>query len=1312
MSNVLARSFPPPRNWQDFERLCYDVYSRIWRTNDAQMHGRAGQPQFGVDVYGTDRLENLFAGVQCKGKDQGYGAELTAAELRDEVEKAKGFRPALQVFVLATTAPNDQAIQQLARDLTDEHKKTGLFEVRVEGWTTLSQRVSDYPELIRKYFSDLAPVDVTERIGDAIVVTKDEGEQTRAIVERSHAAIVAAVERIDPADPLQGRIGAFAKLVEDGSPVAGLKALERLWTDESPTASPRNRYRMRANIGFAHLVLGDTAKAMAELRAAAAEDPAWPPAQAILATAELLEGKREDAYAIAKEVLSADSSVQQASLVMLDAAPDSMALTTLEAEIPPAHRERIDVLIALAQRARRLGDTFARDRLLADAMQRDAHDWRVLATEGEILLEPVFALDGVSVTHVVPAAQVGNLNGAIEKLQQAWEILNKRDNAMIGSHVAANLLSALDIAGRNREYEQLLSEALNAAPEFPPLLRRYARSMMEVNDWASAAKALDTIPDEDAELSDRLGKIQARIHVGQAREGLEQARALEVEFPGERTGEIAAALQIEAGFAANCVEEVLDDVLPRWPTSIMLRSIAHNNFAEDDPRRAGFLAEIEELAKKLNNPSDRLSAADALYVAQQYGAAADMYPSLYSPDKDTLTLLRAMKALFFAERRREARELFESLSDDLKAMDRYADLGVAIYEHSGMLREARALLETNIARNDTLARRLHWLNLSERLNDRDAIATWLRSVPADLVCMPQELMQVALAIDRHLQDPKCFALAYRALRAAYSDPDLHAAYAIGLVFMGQTRKDRDAIVHPAAVAPDTAVILTEKDGPRRLVRVLGTASDPKIERGEIAPGTELWPELIGRKVGDEIEVPSIGIGPNIFVIREIRDKYLHAHFRSLEEFETMFPGHHALGSFHIDENKGDDKFKPLFDSIKRRGEFAKQLTDLYRNGETPLILLARFSGVSPCDAWEWVVGHPELGLRTCAGVGQEFLAARDVLAKNRKAVIDPITLYGLTRLGIAQDIRVCLDDLGVVQTTIDMLRRLVEERKLEIGKKRGTLSWNGENYVMVELDDAFAQWQVADAQAALTFAESLTLLPAEGGAGVPQAVRDIFEESDPAFLDTLYAAQGANRILHCDDHLLRILAREATGADGVWTQPIAMNSAVQGRMPARTYYDIVSALVGADYRLTAIDYHAVLHQLDKDSWATTARIRAFALQLALSTNEPLSLTRLLADIAQFGWGTAPNGAVYTAFFRVLFQAFRQTQPTRDLTQLVADIVAILRTRFRDNGLRIVLPRRLRRTTFNTSAELMIQSVFEAADTAAQQIGAALSAALW
>jgi hypothetical protein len=90
MTDITNRVLPPPKNWQDFEHMCFDLYSRLWRTNGAEMHGRRGQPQAGVDVFGTDNYERgRFTGVQCKGKDQDYGGALTEDELRAEIKKAE-----------------------------------------------------------------------------------------------------------------------------------------------------------------------------------------------------------------------------------------------------------------------------------------------------------------------------------------------------------------------------------------------------------------------------------------------------------------------------------------------------------------------------------------------------------------------------------------------------------------------------------------------------------------------------------------------------------------------------------------------------------------------------------------------------------------------------------------------------------------------------------------------------------------------------------------------------------------------------------------------------------------------------------------------------------------------------------------------------------------------------------------------------------------------------------------------------------------------------------------------------------------------
>jgi hypothetical protein len=50
------------------------------------------------------RTTGAYHGIQCKGKDAGYGNVLTITELNSEVEKADLFTPALKDLIVATTA--------------------------------------------------------------------------------------------------------------------------------------------------------------------------------------------------------------------------------------------------------------------------------------------------------------------------------------------------------------------------------------------------------------------------------------------------------------------------------------------------------------------------------------------------------------------------------------------------------------------------------------------------------------------------------------------------------------------------------------------------------------------------------------------------------------------------------------------------------------------------------------------------------------------------------------------------------------------------------------------------------------------------------------------------------------------------------------------------------------------------------------------------------------------------------------------------------------------------------------------------------
>lgn len=152
-----AKQILPPASWETFEELCLALYRAIWKDSNARRHGRRGQAQHGVDVYGSrDGAGAQWFGVQAKGKDQALGAQLTEAELVEELARAEGFDPKLGHWTLATTAPRDAAIQAVARRLSTERVEAGRFPIAVAGWEDIRELLLEHPAVLQVFYPEVA----------------------------------------------------------------------------------------------------------------------------------------------------------------------------------------------------------------------------------------------------------------------------------------------------------------------------------------------------------------------------------------------------------------------------------------------------------------------------------------------------------------------------------------------------------------------------------------------------------------------------------------------------------------------------------------------------------------------------------------------------------------------------------------------------------------------------------------------------------------------------------------------------------------------------------------------------------------------------------------------------------------------------------------------------------------------------------------------------------------------------------------------------------------------------------------------------
>lgn len=155
----------PPKNWDEFQNLCHDLWRLMWNDPNTQQNGRQGNRQMGVDIFGFPYYANIYHGVQCKGRNANYNSKLTTAEVDTECNDAENnFKPGLESLVVATTSPRDPNVQEHCRILTRNH--TYPFKVSVWSWDDIEEEIQYRPDIMAKYYPNIP----TETLPDRIVI--------------------------------------------------------------------------------------------------------------------------------------------------------------------------------------------------------------------------------------------------------------------------------------------------------------------------------------------------------------------------------------------------------------------------------------------------------------------------------------------------------------------------------------------------------------------------------------------------------------------------------------------------------------------------------------------------------------------------------------------------------------------------------------------------------------------------------------------------------------------------------------------------------------------------------------------------------------------------------------------------------------------------------------------------------------------------------------------------------------------------------------------------------------------------------------
>lgn len=142
----------------EFEHLCRDLWKNEVINDPVSFHGRPGQAQEGVDVYGRNTESGEWFGIQCKVREESN--PLRKKQIYDEINKAKYFNPSLKRYYFCTTLKRDAALQAIEREIIEELKDRETFTFQILFWNDIEdilkeeKNINIYYKYYHKYFID------------------------------------------------------------------------------------------------------------------------------------------------------------------------------------------------------------------------------------------------------------------------------------------------------------------------------------------------------------------------------------------------------------------------------------------------------------------------------------------------------------------------------------------------------------------------------------------------------------------------------------------------------------------------------------------------------------------------------------------------------------------------------------------------------------------------------------------------------------------------------------------------------------------------------------------------------------------------------------------------------------------------------------------------------------------------------------------------------------------------------------------------------------------------------------------------------
>lgn len=1028
--------------------------------------------------------------------------------------------------------------------------------------------------------------------------------------------------RVNGEKQLDAQIDSIRDLI-DQKPGIALDLLEKLYAAVGCAASGRIRFRIKANIGICHHLLGDDLTGSRYLREAYADAPEEPKAIANNVLGLTLGRDPRAAFKFALEQIGLHPDNEALAGYLVQSAAYLEDITAPLDLVPIDLRSHPDVLLGYIHFLQKRASDASWWRAARDASDAHPDNDALRYYAAEATLAEIAQDSTIRKTNAISAGQNEQLRAAVRVLEARWQKALtseaehfRPDQGSIGHNLATAYFLLRDFDA----IRQFSSAAL-ADKRCPPMVFEHIGRLALLIGDTETAKTVLARGIDSPDLAFIRFNLAATEHDWQAVAATTEetiSRFPETERCWCRVLTRIAAMEVRGtGFPQ-------DELRALGPVA-SASARAHVIIARTARRHSHEYLSVTEydIACSLITPDG--DYADRLMVAEEGARRRDWdrvitllsgYVPLVNENDELETL-----ALAFANimpPREQGLQFFDALPAAIRNKPSFALLAGTMHYNRGGLEQAEVdFLRAHAADPRSLDAILSLTKTYLRGNKPDLAASLLATIDADEVDGNSiSKMHLAQLMAAHGRTQDGIRLGYNVLCSEPNSAKVCLAY-VGLFLA----VDSKLFVDTDTVRPGCWVHLENEHGEHFAVIV--DDGSPDYRQHMVPQDHPLVVGVLDKKVGDSFEFKR-DVGPSVrWTVREVVDKYVHVFRDTMESYEHRFPNHPGLYKLKVPK----DDLSALLETVKDQSQRQRKGLDFYLEHHLPLSVAAPAMRL---DVITLATRIRDTSSPIIANTGQltdlELAIHKLAADKFDLVVLDTYTAWSVACGELFPLLKRIFPDLAVPRSVIDELQEVLAQFDKNFEQESMALSWkDGQFYRDVSTPEQLLAQADAIRARIDAISSHCEVLPVHWKEAPPEAAKQIIEAVRETHIwDAAYLASSERALLLSEDMFYRQWASAIFPVmQHIWLQAIFKYAWDAEAISRAEYARAILVLASSRHDYVSVDPRTLLEVLKDDQTESLREFSTVAAFIGGKNADWASHFRVTVEFLDLLWSNVP-----------------------------------------------------------------------------------------